>query len=256
MVAGRPQCWAPLPPSLAHRGGEGGDGAPPYRAGPPLGRSECPDQGSHGSSWFARLHLLTRVCSCTDMSVCVLEHTCAHAHTCLQAHVDMNTQVPTCIFVCLPVCPCVSVFTGTCADVYAHMCAHVPSHMHTRAHLHVCMCPMCAACLHMCVCACACVSVWNQRILSSFTQGTCRAGSETPVSPTCWTRAVSNKKRSCFGHLLRKETWIREAVGSWGGGALPREMRLWGRSGGGGVPASLLRPPSVLPMGLTRAGHR
>ena len=150
MVAGRPQCWAPLPPSLTHRGGEGGDGAPPYRAGPPLGWSECPDQGSHGSSWFVRLHLLTRVCSCTDMSGCILVHTCAHAHTCLQAHVDVNTQVPTCIFVCLPVCPCVSVFTGTRADGYTHMCAHVPSHMHTRAHLHVphvhCMST------HVCVC--------------------------------------------------------------------------------------------------------
>lgn len=196
----------------------------PYSAGPPLGRSACPDQGSHGSSGFARLHVLTRVCSHTDMSVCVLVHTCAHAHTCLQAHVDMNMQVPTCIFVCLPVCPCVSAFTGTCADVYAHMCAHVPahvpSHVHMRAHLHVCMCPMCAACIHTCVCVCAyaCVRVWNKRILSSFTQGTCRADSETPVSPTCWTHAVSNKKHICFGHLLRKETWIREAVGSWGGG--------------------------------------
>ncbi|MXQ95310.1 hypothetical protein E5288_WYG005148 [Bos mutus] len=47
-------------------------------------------------------------------------------------------------------------------------------------------------------------------------RGTCWADSETPVSPACWTRAVSNKKRICFGHLLRRETWIREAMGSWG----------------------------------------
>ena len=126
------------------------------------------------------------------------------------------------------------------ASPYLKACL-TPPHVCTCAltHAHTCP-PACAPCaLHVYTC----VRVWNQRILSSFTQGTCRADSETPVSPTCWTCAVSNKKRSCFGHLLRKETWIREAVGPWGGGALPREMRLRGRSGGGGVPASLLRPP-------------
>lgn len=145
VVVGGPQCWVPLPPRppteevrvvMVHR---------TYSAAPPLGRSECPDQGRHGSSWFARLHLLTRVCSCTDMPVCVSVHTCtcphASAGSCGREHAGAHMHLR--VSACVPVCLC----------VYRHMCRCTHSHV----------CPMCAACLHACVCAR--VRVWSQRIL-------------------------------------------------------------------------------------------
>ena len=244
----------PLTPSLTHPGwvrvvmllG-------PYSAGLPSGWSEFADQSSHGSSWFACLHLLTRVCSCSYMSVCIGTHMCMCPHVSAGSHgrEHSGAHMHLCVSTCVPACTC----------VYRHMCRCMCSCVCTWAltHAHACS----PACVHMphvnrthvCTCVCVCVCVWYQRILSSFTQGTCWADSETPVSPACWTRAVSNKKHICFGHLLRRETWIREAMGSWGREALPRETEAARQAWGWRSPC-LPTPclPSVLPAGGREPG--
>ena len=123
------------------RTGEGGHAAPPLQCRPAFGLERVcrPEQSRE---LMVCVSALAHTCVLMHVHVRVYWHTCAHAHTCLQVHMDVNTQVPTCIFVCPPVCPCVPAFIGTRAGVYAHVCAHVPSHVHRCAHLHVCTCPM------------------------------------------------------------------------------------------------------------------
>ena len=224
----------------------------PYSAGLPSGWSEFADQSSHGSSWFACLHLLTRVCSCSYMSVCIGTHMCTCPHVSAGSHgrEHSGAHMHLCVSTCVPACTC----------VYRHMCRCMCSCVCTWAltHAHVCS----PACVHMphvnCThaCTCGCVCVWYQRILSSFTQGTCWADSETPVSPACWTRAVSNKKRICFGHLLRRENVDPGGHGLLGWGGVAKGDR--GCEAGMGVEKSLpSHSPSSLhpPRGRTRAGY-
>ena len=224
----------------------------PYSAGLPSGWSEFADQSSHGSSWFACLHLLTRVCSCTYMSVCIGTHMCTCPHVSAGSHgrEHSGAHMHLCVSTCVPACTC----------IYRHMCRCMCSCVCTWAltHAHTCS-PACVHmphvnCTHACTCVCVCVCG-----ISASSPPSLREPAGLTVRPLSVPPAglvqFPTRSASALGTCCRERTWIREAMGSWGGEALPRETEAARQAWGWRSPClPTPRLPSILPAGGREPG--
>ena len=215
----------------------------PYSAGLPSGWSEFADQSSHGSSWFACLHLLTRVCSCSYMSVCIGTHMCMCPHVSAGSHgrEHSGAHMHLCVSTCVPACTC----------VYRHMCRCMCSCVCTWAltHAHACS----PACVHMphvnrthvctCVCVCVCgISASSPPSLREPAGLTVRPPSVPPAGLVQFPTRSTSALGTCCGERRGSGRPWAPGVGRCCQG----RQRLRGRHGGGEVPAFPLPvfPPS------------